>query len=74
MKIKITYCGDWDYYPMASRAEKEVLEFFKNAEVELIESGRGIFQITLNDKLVFDKYTLGRFPEKGEMKEILILR
>ena len=56
---------------MASRAEKEILKFYKDSNIELIESSKGIFQITLNDKLVFDKYTLGRFPEKGEMKEIL---
>ena len=56
---------------MASRAEKEILKLHNNADIEIIESGRGIFQIALNDKLVFDKYTLGRFPEKGEMKEIL---
>ncbi|NOR45995.1 MAG: hypothetical protein GQ534_10460 [Candidatus Delongbacteria bacterium] len=56
---------------MASRAEKEIIKLYKDAKIEIIESGRGIFQITLNDKLVFDKYTLGRFPEKGEMKEIL---
>ena len=56
---------------MASRVEKEILELNKDAKIEIIESGRGIFQITLNDKLVFDKYTHGRFPEKGEMKEIL---
>lgn len=56
---------------MASRAEKEIIKLHKDAKIEIIESGRGIFQITLNDKLVFDKYTQGRFPEKGEMKEIL---
>ena len=71
MNIKITYCGDWDYYPMASRAEKEIMKLYKDSKIEIIESGRGIFQITLNDKLVFDKYTQGRFPEAGEMKEIL---
>lgn len=56
---------------MASRAEKEIIKLYKDAKIKIIESGRGIFQITLNDKLVFDKYTLGRFPKKGEMKEIL---
>ena len=56
---------------MASRAEKEILELNKDAKIEIIESGRGIFQITLDDKLVFDKYTQGRFPKAGEMKDIL---
>ena len=59
---------------MASRAEKEIIKLHKDAKIEIIESGRGIFQITLDDKLVFDKYTQGRFPEVGEMKYILALK
>ncbi|MBN2790055.1 MAG: Rdx family protein [Candidatus Delongbacteria bacterium] len=51
--------------------EKEILETCKNAEIELIEKGRGIFQITLDGKSVFDKYTEGRFPDKGEMEKLL---
>lgn len=36
-------------------------------EVELVKGVAGVFEITINDKLVFSKKQLGRFPEDAEI-------
>ncbi len=46
-----------------------VAEF--GAEVELVKSSGGVFEVTADDKLVFSKKALGRFPESGELRSLL---
>jgi selenoprotein W-related protein len=36
-------------------------------EVELVKGVAGVFEITIDGKLVFSKKQLGRFPEDGEI-------
>ena len=43
-----------------------IMEF--GADVELVKSGGGVFEVTVDDRLVFSKKSLGRFPEQGELK------
>ena len=43
-----------------------IMEF--GADVELVKSGGGVFEVTVDDRLVFSKKALGRFPEQGELK------
>ena len=38
------------------------------AGVELVESDGGVFEVTVDDRLVFSKKALGRFPEPGELR------
>ena len=38
------------------------------ADVELVKSSGGVFEVTVDDRLVFSKKALGRFPEPGELK------
>ena len=38
------------------------------ADVELVKSGGGVFEVTVDDRLVFSKKALGRFPETGELR------
>lgn len=37
------------------------------AEVELVSSGGGVFEVKVDGKLVFSKRKLGRFPEDEEI-------
>ena len=37
------------------------------AEVELVKGTSGVFEVTIDDKLVFSKKQLGRFPEDAEI-------
>ena len=41
------------------------------AECELIASGGGVFEIVVDGKKLFSKKALGRFPETGEIVELL---
>jgi len=41
------------------------------AEVELIEAGGGVFEITRDGDLVFSKKKLHRFPEDQEIDAII---
>ena len=40
-------------------------------DAELIEGGGGIFQVRIDDRLIFDKEDLGRFPDPGELETLL---
>ena len=36
-------------------------------EAKLIAGGGGIFEVTVDGKVVFDKFSMGRFPEDQEV-------
>jgi selenoprotein W-related protein len=40
-------------------------------EPQLIKGRSGVFEVQLNDELVFSKKSLGRFPEDGEVSQTL---
>ena len=40
---------------------------FPGAEVSLTPSGGGVFEVRLDDGLVFSKRALGRHPQPGEV-------
>ena len=74
MKISIEYCAMWNYLPRASSLEVELTKDFPEANVSLISSGGGVFEISLDDDLIFSKKSLNRFPEDGEIKKIIMDR
>ncbi|MBM7856077.1 selenoprotein W-related protein [Desulfohalotomaculum tongense] len=51
-------------------AEK-LLRIYKHnlAGLELIPSGGGVFEVKLNERLIFSKKKLSRFPHDGEVEE-----
>ena len=69
MVIKIVYCGQWNYLPDALRA-REILEKFDAVDIELVESGGGVFDIFCDEELIFSKSQNGRFPNNLELNEI----
>ena len=74
MKISIEYCAMWNYLPRASSLEVELTKDFPEADVSLISSGGGVFEISLDDNLIFSKKSLNRFPKDGEIKKIIMDR
>ncbi len=38
------------------------------ADVALVKSSGGVFEVTVDNRLVFSKKALGRFPEPGELR------
>ena len=67
MKLSIEYCSVWNYLPIASSLEAELKKSFPTIEISLISSGGGVFEVVLDEKLIFSKKALNRFPEKGEI-------
>ena len=74
MKISIEYCTMWNYLPKASSLEVELKNNFPQADISLISSGGGVFEISLNGNLIFSKKALNRFPEDGEIKKLVMDR
>jgi len=65
MKISIEYCMEWNYEPRALRLRDDLVDefstMFDQFNVELIESGAGVFEVWVNDVLeVFSKRRVGR--------------
>ena len=70
MKISIEYCVVWNYEPRALSLRDDLVETFQGRfdefNIELIESGGGVFEIMVNDHLeVFSKKRIGRFPNSS---------
>jgi selenoprotein W-related protein len=59
--------------PRAVSLTDELLKFFgpKIGEFTLVPSRGGVYEITFNGELIFSKKALGRFPEDGEVLEVL---
>ena len=49
---------------------ENILTYFGKtvSSLELIPSGGGAFEVTVNDELVFSKHALGRFPKDQEVE------
>tara|TARA_S200000501_G_scaffold358566_1_gene383463 strand:+ start:6748 stop:6939 length:192 start_codon:yes stop_codon:yes gene_type:complete len=60
--------------PKASSLEVELRNDFPQADISLISSGGGVFEICLNDNLIFSKKSLNRFPESDEIKKLIMDR
>ena len=71
MKISIEYCSVWNYLPKASSLEAHLKAKYNVADIKLISSGGGVFEITLDNELIFSKKSLGRFPDDGEIDNLI---
>jgi selenoprotein W-related protein len=47
------------------------LESQLEATTELIASHGGVFEISVDGRLLFSKKSLGRFPDEGEVLELI---
>ena len=70
MKISIEYCQKWNYKPRASSLEAEIIEKY-DAEVSLLASSGGVFEVTLDGALIYSKKKVDRFPMNGEIISLL---
>ena len=50
----------------------QLLELFVGIDVNLIEGRGGIFEITSEDRVLFSKNLLGRFPSKEDLQQLKI--
>ena len=51
--------------------EQHLKTKYDGVDIELISSGGGVFEVTLNNKLIFSKNSLGRFPDDGEIDSLI---
>ena len=70
--VSIEYCTSWGYTPKAVRLASIFLENKKNqiSELKIIPSSNGVFEVKVDNQLMFSKIKEGRFPTDEEMKEM----
>ena len=71
--IRIEYCTAWGYLAKAVSLTEDLLGKYKNniTKLELIPSTGGVYEISLNEKLIFSKKELNRYPEDGEIDKLI---
>lgn len=69
MILTIEYCTSWGYLARAVGLSRKILGEFKNnlSELRLIPSSGGVYEIRLDDKLIFSKKVENRYPESDEI-------
>ena len=70
MQIKIFYCVVWNYEPKAVSLAAELKESF-DTQVKLLSGKRGDFEVVVDGELVFSKKIMSRFPEEGEITQLV---
>ena len=50
---------------------RETIEKRFGIKAELIKGTGGVFEVTLNNSLIFSKKELGRFPDDNEINDII---
>ena len=69
-KAVITYCGEWNYKPEADRVSAEI-ENAIGIKPEIVKSRGGVFDVKVDEKIIFSKSNVFRFPKPGEISELL---
>ena len=70
-RIEIVYCSQCRWLLRAGWTAQELLTTFaaELGEVALVPGGSGIFEVWLNDELIWSRKEQGRFPELKELKQ-----
>ncbi len=70
-RVEITYCSQCRFILRASWLAQELLMTFDTdlGEVALVPGTGGIFEVRLDDELVWSKKGEGRFPDSKELKQ-----
>lgn len=72
-RIRIEYCSQCRFILRASWIAQELLFTFADdlEEVALTPGTGGVFIVTLDDEVIFDRKVAGRFPESKELKQLI---
>ncbi len=70
-RIEIVYCSQCRWLLRAGWTAQELLTTFaaELGEVALVPGGSGIFEVRVNDELIWSRKEQGRFPELKELKQ-----
>ncbi|ACT47352.1 SelT/SelW/SelH family protein [Methylotenera mobilis] len=71
--VEITYCTQCRWLLRAAWLAQELLTTFEQDlySVALRPGTGGIFEVRLNDALIFSRKEAGRFPESKEIKQLV---
>ena len=70
MKVSIQYCTSWGYLNQALSLRESIERQF-GIKAELIKGTGGVFEVSVNDNLLFSKKDLGRFPNENEVEDLI---
>lgn len=70
-RVEITYCAQCRFILRATWLSQELLMTFDTelGEVALVPAGGGIFEVRVDDRLIWSKKQQGRFPDSKELKQ-----
>lgn len=71
IEVKIVYCRPCKYIDRALNLARDILSYYEEADVELVQGDKGIFDVYINDELIFSRYIEKRFPESEEILKAL---
>jgi selenoprotein W-related protein len=72
-RVEITYCSQCRFVLRATWLTQELLMTFDTdlGEVALVPAGGGIFEVRVDDELIWSKKEQGRFPDSKELKQLV---
>ena len=70
MEVSIEYCTSWGYLNQALSLRDSIEKQF-GAKAELIKGSGGVFEVSLNNSLIFSKKELDRFPNENEIEDLI---
>jgi len=72
-KVEIKYCKKCRWLLRSSWMAQEILNTFEEEvdELSLLPGTGGIFEITVNDQLIWSRKEMGGFPEIAELKKLV---
>ena len=70
MKVSIEYCTSWGYLHQALSLRESIERQF-GIKAELVKGMGGVFEVSVNDNLLFSKKELGRFPDENEIEDLI---
>lgn len=71
--VSVEYCTSWGYLGRAVALTRKLLNDHDDTieAVNIIPASGGVFEVKLDDELIFSKKELNRYPEKDEIENII---
>lgn len=71
--VEIEFCTQCRWLLRAGWMAQELISTFEQDlhAVSLLPSTGGIFEVRLNEQVIFSRKTAGRFPESKELKQLI---
>lgn len=72
-RVEITYCRQCGWLMRASWMAQELLSTFSTelGEAALVPGTGGIFEVRVDDEVIWSREEMGRFPDIKELKQLV---